>query len=110
MLKINSEYSKGILFVRINGNLNRRTSYKLSDFLVPTILKHKIKFLVCNLYNLESIDGIGIKSLERCSKAINVNSGLFQICDIPKELECKFKNVNIKKTLNEMTAIKKVNI
>ena len=110
MLKINSEYYKGILFVRIKGNLNRTTSHQLNNFLIPTILKHKIKFLVCNLYNLNNIDDSGLSSLKKCSKAIDVNQGLFLICDVPKDLEFKFNNINLNRTLNEITAIRRVNI
>ena len=104
MLKIDSEYSKGILFVRIKGNLNRRTSFKLNNFLVPAILKHKIKYLVYN------IDNIGLNALEKGSRAIKANQGLSLICEIPKTLEESFKNIKIEKTLNELTAIKKVAI
>ena len=38
MLKMDLEYNKGILFVRLEGILNRRSSYKLNNYLVPVIL------------------------------------------------------------------------
>ncbi len=110
MLKINSEYRKGILFVRIKGNLNRRTSCKLNNFLIPAILKHKIKYLVYNLYNLDNIDNIGINALEKSARAIEVNHGISLICEIPENLEANFKNMDIKTTANELTAIKLINI
>ena len=50
MLKMNLEYDKGILFVRLDGVLNRSTSYKVNNYLVPVLLKHKIKYLVYNFY------------------------------------------------------------
>lgn len=110
MLKIDSEYVKGILFVRIKGNLNRHTAAKLNNFLLPAILKHKIKFLVYNLYNLDNIDYIGVRALEKCSKAINANNGLSLICEIPQSLELGLKNLKIERTLNELTAINRVSI
>ncbi len=110
MLKINSEYHKGILFVRIKGNLNRRTSCKLNNFLVPAILKHKIKYLVYNLYNLDNIDVIGIEALRKSAKAIKVNKGISLICEVPDNLKEVFENIEIKKTTNELTAIKLINI
>ena len=110
MLKIDSEYSKGILFVRIKGNLNRTTSPKLNNFLIPAILKHKIKYLVYNLYNLDNIDNTGVRALEKCSKAIKANHGLSLICEIPKNLEINLKNITIEKTSNELTAINRVSI
>ena len=102
MLRINSEYVKGILFVRIEGNLNRRNSYKLKNYLIPAILKHRIKFLVYNLYNLNDIDMVGKKALEQSAMAL--------ICEVPPKLNEFFQNVNITKTSNELTAIKTINI
>ncbi|HJJ17043.1 MAG TPA: STAS domain-containing protein [Bacilli bacterium] len=110
MLRINSEYVKGILFVRIEGNLNRRNSYKLKSYLIPAILKHRIKFLVYNLYNLNDIDMVGKKALEQSAKAIDVNKGISLICEVPPKLNEFFQNVNITKTSNELTAIKTINI
>lgn len=110
MLKINSEYVKGILFVRIEGNLNRRNSYQLNNYLIPVILKHRIKFLVYNLYNLENIDMVGKSALEKCAKAIDANKGTSLICEVPEKLELDFNNINILQTTNELTAIKEMNI
>ena len=108
MLKIKSEYIKGILFVRIEGNLNRRTSYKLNNFLVPAVLKHKIKYLVYNLYNLENIDIVGKNALIKGARAIEVNKGISLMCEVPKSLN--LDNIKIKKTQNELTAIDLIHI
>ena len=43
MLKMDLEFSKGILFVRLKGILNRKTSYKINNYLNPVLKKHKIK-------------------------------------------------------------------
>lgn len=110
MLKITSEYSKGILFVRLEGNLNRRNSYKLNNYLVPAILKHKIKFLVYNLYNLNDIDTIGANALKKGANAISVNKGTTLICEVPKKLNSYFQAVDILQTSNELTAIKTINV
>jgi len=37
MLKINLEYRKGILFVRLKGNLNANTSKKFLEYAIPII-------------------------------------------------------------------------
>ena len=49
MLNVGTEFRKGILFVRLEGILNRRSSYKLNNYLVPVILKHKINtlYIIC---------------------------------------------------------------
>ena len=52
MLEMDLEYNKGVLFARLSGKLTRKSSYKLNNYLVPVILKHKIKYLVYNLFLL----------------------------------------------------------
>ncbi len=49
MLKVDMEYEKGILYVRLKGVLERKYSYKINNYIVPVVLKHKIKYLVFNL-------------------------------------------------------------
>lgn len=110
MLKMNLEYVKGILFVRINGNLNRRTAHKLNNYLIPVILKHRIKFLVYNLYDLNNIDIVGKNALIKGAKAVLANNGKSLICEIPRDLEINLKNIAIEKTKNELTAIDLINI
>ena len=58
MLKIDMEYFKKVLFVRLKGNLNYKTCYKINNFLVPMIKKHHIKYLVYNLNDLKDIENI----------------------------------------------------
>jgi hypothetical protein len=48
MLNMNIEYNKGVLFVRLTGKLDRSSSYKINKYLIPVILKQKIKYLVYN--------------------------------------------------------------
>lgn len=103
MLKIDSEYVKGIFFVRLEGSLNKKTAAKLNNFLVPAILKHKIKFLVYNLYKLESIDIVGKRALKKGARAININKGISLICEIPTNID--LEDLDINKTSNELTAI-----
>lgn len=104
MLKINLEYKCGILYVRLSGNLNKRTSSKLNRYLIPVIMKHGIKFLVYNLNELRSIDKIGRKALINGNKAINSNKGFAYICDIPEFLAKDFESIPIQKTVNEHSA------
>ena len=89
MLKIDMELSKGILFVRPDGILNRNTSYKINNYLVPVILKHKIKYLVFNLDKLLDIDETGIDALLNTKYAIKNNNGNLYLCEINKEISKK---------------------
>ena len=90
MLKVDLEYESKILFIRLNGNLDKRKTYKINNYIVPLLQKHKIKKVIVNLKNLKSIDSCGLTSVLRVRKTIHNNKGLFYICEasdvIKKEL------------------------
>lgn len=73
MLKTNMEFSKGILFVRIKGDLNINTVnvLDLKDF----------KFIVLNIDNMYSIDSYCIKYLNGIYKKFNNKEGKIILCD-----------------------------
>lgn len=75
MLKVDMEYDKGILYVRLNGVLERKVSYKINNYIVPTVLKHKVKYLVFNLLELKDIDESGMDALLNTKCAIRTNRG-----------------------------------
>ena len=110
MLKMDMEYNHGILFVRLDGILNRSTSYKLNNYLVPVILKHKIKYLVYNCYLLESIDECGLNAMLNTKYAVKTNKGKLYICEIPKEYEKVLKKAGFKKTMSELSVLKLIKI
>ena len=104
VLKIDMELSKGILFVRLDGYLNRNTSYKINNYLVPVILKHKIKYLVYNLDKLIDIDENGIDAFLNTKYAVKNNKGNLYLCEINPQLTKKISKLHIKKILNETEA------
>lgn len=110
MLRMNLEYNKGILFVRLDGILNRGTSYKINNYLVPVILKHKIKYLVYNFYNLEDLDESGVDAILNTKFAIKNNKGIIYLCEVSKNLNRKLNKLHIKKTTNELTVFDKIEV
>ncbi|MBE6148496.1 MAG: STAS domain-containing protein [Firmicutes bacterium] len=110
MLKMDLEYNRGILFVRLDGRLNRNTTYKINNYLVPVLLKHKIKYLVYNFYKLKDIDEEGIDAILNTKYAIKTNKGLIYLCDVNKELNKKIHKLHIKKTENELSAFKVIEV
>lgn len=76
MLKINLEYRKGILFVRLKGNLNKNTASKFMEYTIPIIEDYGIKYMVYNLDGLMSIDSIGENALVSGGKSIKNNDGI----------------------------------
>ena len=110
MLKMNLEYNKGILFVRLDGMLHWVFTYKINNYLIPVILKHKIKYLVYNFYNLEDIDEDGIDALLNSEEAIKTNKGVMYICEVNKRLERKLKHFRARKFDNELTCMKLIEV
>lgn len=97
MLKLDLKYNKNILFVKLDGNLNRTSSYKINNYLVPTILNNNIKYLVFNLGELINIDEDGVDALLNVKYAIKNNKGLVFINDINKIVNKKINKLHIKK-------------
>ncbi len=73
MLKTNIEFSRGILFIRLKGDLNKNTlkDIKIKDF----------KFIVLNIDNMYSIDSYSIKYLNNIYKKKKEKDGKMIICD-----------------------------
>ena len=101
MLNMDLEYNKGILFVRLKGKLNRKSSYKLNNYLVPVLLKHKIRYLVYNLYELSDIDEAGVDAMLKTQCAIKANKGKICLCEVSESLEQMLKRLKIKFVSNE---------
>lgn len=110
MLKIDMQYDSGILYVRLKGILDRKASYKINNYIVPVVLKHKVKYLVFNLYELESIDESGLDSLLNVKCAIRANKGKICLCEVSDEVRRKIKRLRIQVTSNELAANRLINI
>lgn len=110
MFNMDLEYNRGILFARLSGNLTRKGSYKLNNYLVPVILKHKIRYLVYNLFELETIDEAGVEAILNTKCAIRTNKGQIYLCEVSKSLNKDLKRLRIKETDNELTALQLIEV
>jgi len=99
MLNIDMEFKCGVLFVRLKGSLNRNTSKKLLDNLLPIITNQGIKNLVYNFSDLVSIDDVGNKSLLMGYDAILNNHG--NVLVVNNRFNLKY----FKETQNELKAL-----
>lgn len=90
MLKTNMEFSKGILFIRLKGDLNKNT--------IKGLIDRDFKYIVLNIDNMYSIDSYSIDYINKLYKRIDSTSGKMIICD-------KF-NIS-RKLLNEIPKIDK---
>ncbi len=110
MLKVDMEYEKGILYVRLKGVLNRKACYKINNYIVPVVLKHKIKYLVFNMFYLQDIDEAGMNSLLNTKCAIRTNKGKICLCEVSDELRLKLKRLRMTVASNELAANRLINI
>ena len=75
MLRINMEYRKGILFVRLKGNLNANTAPKFEEYAIPIIKDYGIKYIVYNLSELNCLDADGELALIKGGNEAKGNDG-----------------------------------
>ena len=105
MLTIDIEPTKGILFVRLKGKLERRDISKLNNEVIKLIKTAGIKNILYNINELEYIDNYGKNALKNSFIICSRNKGQRFICDKKNQLKTsKIKNVKLVK--DELTAIK----
>lgn len=104
------EYDKGILYVRLKGTLDRKVCYKINNYIVPVVLKHKIKYLVFNLLELKDIDESGLDALLNTKCAIRTNKGKICLCEVSDDVREKIKRLRMKVASNELAANRLINI
>ena len=110
MLKMNLEFINGILFCRLKGKLDKKVTYKINSYLLPTIMKYKIKYLVYNMYELDDIDDLGLEAILNTKSAIKNNKGKIYLCEVTSDILEKVKRLHIKRTESERTALKVIEV
>lgn len=110
MLKMNLEFVNGILFCRLKGNLSKKSTYKINSYLLPTLMKYKIKYLVYNFYELDDIDEYGLEALLNTKAAIKTNKGKIYLCEVTNDILAKVKKLRIKRTESERTALEVIEV
>ena len=73
LLKTNMEFRKGILFIRVKGDLNKST--------IRGVIDRNFKYIVLNIDDMYSIDTYSIKYLNKIYKLYEKNNNKFIICD-----------------------------
>ncbi len=105
MLKINMEYRKGILFIRLKGELTMFTIKDLINYLIPMIKEKGIKFLVINLSNISLIDNKGKNAIRLIINEARKNMGRGLICSSNIKFEDTIRVVD-----NELTALNLIKV
>lgn len=92
MLDINMEIRRGILFVRLIGNLNKETSKYFKNEVSNLIEEKGIKYIVINLRQLTNLDTIGADLILDEYRYIAKIDGKVVICGVDdnKKIEKDF--------------------
>lgn len=109
MLFIDIEYNQGVLFCRLDGKLTRKNTYKISNYLAPVILKHRIKHLVYNLSAVSEMDSFGVDALITTKHAMKQVNGNMYLCFVPIKLEKKVKRLRTPILRSEVSLIESLN-
>ncbi len=104
MLRINMEYRRGILFIRLKGNLNNNTVSKFEEYTIPIIKNYGIRYVVYNLNNIAILDNEGIGSINKSIAIIKKNKGKALV--VSKKDKSVFNNLSIS---NELVALDLLN-
>ena len=73
MLKTSMEFKRGILFIRLKGDLNKNT--------IRGVIDRDFKYIVLNIDDMYSIDSYSIKYLNKIYRLYENNNNKFIICD-----------------------------
>ena len=114
MLNIDLEYKKGILFLRLNGSLNKKTAFILEDAIKNVVSKAGIKYLLINFEKLNEIDKIGLYSIINCYNEYFKDNGILLMCGYHDKTKLIIENSELRKiavtTANEFGAFNLINI
>lgn len=114
MLEINMEFRKGILFVRLIGELTKNTYKKVNDEITTLIKENGIRNVVFNIEQLEKIDMKGISFLYYNYELCNYNNGKILLCGLNDDkIKKRIKNSRLLNYMyevsDELVAIKDFN-
>ena len=114
MLNTILEYRRGILFVRLEGNLVSQNIKFISNTLIPIIEKDKLENIVINMEHIDNIDLKGINFIFYMYEMCRKNKGKLLLSNINDDLRIKLKRNKIfnymKEINNELQSFEVINI
>lgn len=104
MLRINTEFRKGVLFVRLNGQIDNENYLESINDIIEDI---GIKYIVLNIDNLRFVDVNSINHIIDYNRQILKKKGRLLICDTNINRNGIFKNMipNIKCEIDAFSLI-----
>lgn len=114
MLNVGTEFRKGILFVRLRGELTKYTIGKLNKRVTKIVKDNGIRNIVFNFTNLKLIDIKGINAIFYNYELCKSNEGRSLMCGNNDNIRKKLKRsrlINyIYETPDELSATKILNL
>lgn len=83
------EFRKGILFVRLTGDLVKSTVEQLHHCLNEMVCEKGVRYFVINWEEVSSLDSMGMKVLEYYHRTILSNGGRMIFCGFPPLIQKK---------------------
>ena len=108
MLEIDMDSKYGILFVRLYGELTKKTRKKLNNEVWNLLVNVGIKNVVFNLENLNKLDDSGFKTLVKCYDVCNHNEGNTMICLSKNKFNYDLNSFNV--VPDELSAVNLINV
>lgn len=78
MIDYNIEFTKGVLFIRLFGSINKFNEIDIKNDIIDVIKSGGIRYLVFNLEDSEIEDEIDL--FNECEKIVKENDGQMLIC------------------------------
>lgn len=104
MLEINMEFRKGILFVRLIGELSKNTYQKFEEEVTLLIKQNGIRNVVFNIEQLNKIDMKGISFLYYNYELCNYNNGKILLCGLNDDrVKMRIKHSRLLKYMYEVS-------
>jgi len=112
MLEILYEFRRGILFIRLEGDITKDTYIKYKSEVIYMIMDNGIRNVVINLGKVRNIDLKGINTLFYTYELLRDNRGILMLTNKNRNIEeriLKSHITNYIKTLdNEIDAFEKI--
>jgi len=92
VLEVDLEFKKGFLFIRLSGELTKKTLNNMKKEVTELIQDNKIRNVVFNINSLEKIDRKGIQSLYENYHFCHTIKGNAFLCSMHSKVYNQIKN------------------
>ncbi len=110
MLKLDLEYHQQIFIIRLKGSLKKNKTFKIYNYIIPVLEKHKIKKVIINMKDLTEVDESGIDAILKIKCILKRNGGKIILCELNKKFNSLFKRLHLLSLSEEKLALKMIEV